>query len=724
MIFLKNIVKIYKGSKRSAVTDVTIEFADKGFIFLTGPSGAGKTTLLNIIGLLLKPSSGKIQIDNGGEKPEELRENLISYVFQSYDLIEEFDVLENLLVMGIDESEAEDLLRRVQLLEKIHDKISYLSGGEKQRLAVARGLAKKAEIFLIDEPTASLDAANAQIVFDLLQEVSKTHLVIAVSHDRQQIERYADRLIEMKSGQIVSDSGVKNPAAENMSKKSAHVDIFNSRFVKLFLKRTLTKSKIRQTVQVVLVGLIGMVTAVAAMFASYRYERNDLKILAQSGIDQIGLTERLPSKNFQDRIKNDPDYQELSLLPRQTIKFYSAEINDFYIDTYILDANSSIKIDGAIVKTPPKNTIAVSADAARLLWQDHETSKDFIYASAGEFAVQIFGRASKIKFDRLASSQSVRAVMSYETSRLFNDSFSSDSCLEGTAGSIDYSAAYESLPQGDFLYVADSFKERGQLATDEIVVNKSFYENILSSEIPSDYVFTVKASSAADIYSYDFSPYVSSFKIVGILDDRQYADKIIISPVLFNKIGQDNYYFATNLDVKLNAPGKKFYQNHREEFDEFEIYIPNILSGAISSEIGAQVIALLLILLLLFAFLIVFFNLRFLRKGNRDIFAFKALGLSDRKAVRPYLIKTGLESGAYIGLTLFFTGVAHGILNLVLGGFEAAESGLTLTVMPFSPLGYLLPIAAVVLLELVVAAVNYLYISHVEVAFGLAERRK
>ncbi|MDR3263069.1 MAG: ATP-binding cassette domain-containing protein [Clostridiales bacterium] len=224
MIALKDITKIYNKGKKNefkALDGVSLELPDKGLVFVAGKSGCGKTTLLNIIGMLDKPDGGEVIIDGKNSfsdaEADGYRNKYIGIIFQDFNLLSDFDVIQNVrLAREINRKtlsceEADKILADVGLTGLENRAISQLSGGEKQRVAIARTLTKNPKIVLADEPTGNLDQKNGVIIFDILKNLSKDKLVIVITHDRENAEKYADRIIRMSDGKIAEDV-VKNDA--------------------------------------------------------------------------------------------------------------------------------------------------------------------------------------------------------------------------------------------------------------------------------------------------------------------------------------------------------------------------------------------------------------------------------------------------------------------------------------------------------------------------------
>lgn len=220
MLELKNICKTYrpkKGKPVQALKDISVKFDETGMVFILGKSGCGKSTLLNTIGGLDKFDSGEIVVMGKSSKEfsasdfDSYRNTLIGFIFQEYNILPEFTIAKNIaLALELQGKKAtkekvQELLDQVDLGTQGNRKPNELSGGQKQRVAIARALIKEPQIIIADEPTGALDSATGKQVFDTLKKLSQEKLVIIVSHDREYAEIYADRIVEMKDGKIISD---------------------------------------------------------------------------------------------------------------------------------------------------------------------------------------------------------------------------------------------------------------------------------------------------------------------------------------------------------------------------------------------------------------------------------------------------------------------------------------------------------------------------------------
>lgn len=216
MISGKNIFKRY--GKVEVLKGVDLEINKGEVVSIVGPSGSGKSTLLHILGTLDSADMGEVKMNNvminslNGVKLSAFRNKHIGFVFQFHHLLPEFSALENVCIPGWIagkkktevKTEAERLLNMLGLAERMENKPNQLSGGEQQRVAVARALINKPDIIFADEPTGNLDSANAkelhQLFFDLREKFNQTFLI--VTHN-EELSQLSDRVLHMKDGKIV-----------------------------------------------------------------------------------------------------------------------------------------------------------------------------------------------------------------------------------------------------------------------------------------------------------------------------------------------------------------------------------------------------------------------------------------------------------------------------------------------------------------------------------------
>ena len=222
MLQLNHIKKEYKTGDlvQKALDDVSLNLRDNEFVAILGPSGSGKTTLLNVIGGLDRYDSGDLIINGISTKKytdrdwDSYRNHTIGFVFQSYNLIPHQTVLSNvelaLTISGISGAErrsrATKALEQVGLGDQLHKHPSEMSGGQMQRVSIARALVNNPDILLADEPTGALDSDTSIQVMELLKEVAKDRLVVMVTHNPELAEQYATRIVRLRDGVIQSDT--------------------------------------------------------------------------------------------------------------------------------------------------------------------------------------------------------------------------------------------------------------------------------------------------------------------------------------------------------------------------------------------------------------------------------------------------------------------------------------------------------------------------------------
>ena len=265
MIELKNVTKVYKskkGNSTKALNNVNLKFENKGMVFIVGKSGSGKSTLLNLLGGLDSATSGEILVNNqninefSASNYDAYRNTYIGFIFQEFNVLEQYNVYENielsLKLQGKSPSklEIEDILKKLGLENLENRRINELSGGQKQRVAIARAIIKNPKIILADEPTGNLDKNSSEQIFNILKDISKDHLVIVVSHDNEAASIYADRIIKIVDGCVLTDPIDCNMELEELKLKRAKLPFsyalkmafnsFKSKPIKLLMTIILT----------------------------------------------------------------------------------------------------------------------------------------------------------------------------------------------------------------------------------------------------------------------------------------------------------------------------------------------------------------------------------------------------------------------------------------------------------------------------------------------------
>ena len=218
----ENLTKYYRQGEHivNAVDGVTLTIAKGEFVSLVGRSGSGKTTLLDCIGLLMRPTSGRLLIDGedtGGMSDSRraiFRSRKLGFVFQDFNLLDSLNALENVLLpvryAGLDRKAARgramELLEELEVADRAEHRPNQLSGGEKQRLAIARSLINQPSIVLGDEPTGNLDSGTSSRLIAVLRRFNKERGVtfVIVTHDKDLASR-TDRVVDLRDGKVIAD---------------------------------------------------------------------------------------------------------------------------------------------------------------------------------------------------------------------------------------------------------------------------------------------------------------------------------------------------------------------------------------------------------------------------------------------------------------------------------------------------------------------------------------
>ena len=218
MIMLEGLHKFFNKGKSNeihVINDISFDFPEHGMVAIFGRSGCGKTTLLNVIGGLDKVQKGSVFIEGQemSASKDELRNRYIGYIFQNYCLNGNESCFDNvataLRLCGMDDEE--EISKRVHTalaavgMDTFYKRTpNSLSGGQQQRIAIARAIVKNAPVILADEPTGNLDEENTLVIMDILKQISKTHLVLLVTHEEKLVDYYCDSVIELSDGRVVN----------------------------------------------------------------------------------------------------------------------------------------------------------------------------------------------------------------------------------------------------------------------------------------------------------------------------------------------------------------------------------------------------------------------------------------------------------------------------------------------------------------------------------------
>ena len=275
---LENVSKSFgnKKDKFYALKNISLIFQSRGLTFIAGKSGSGKSTLLNILMGIEKISEGKIFYEHkkfssfNEKRLSQFHLYEVSMIYQHYNLFNGLTAIENaiipLLVKGESQSDAfkqaKAMFEEFNIDDLASQKVDTLSGGERQRVAIIRALLTKPKVLLCDEPTGALDSKNAEEIMKIIQKLSKKILVIMVSHNIHQIEKYADRVITLKDGQVVSDTNPFSHTKDYEPERKKHK--YSSKWKKLFFFSHL-KEHLKKNIFSFFVLCFGFVTSLLSV---------------------------------------------------------------------------------------------------------------------------------------------------------------------------------------------------------------------------------------------------------------------------------------------------------------------------------------------------------------------------------------------------------------------------------------------------------------------------
>ena len=291
MLEIKKISKTYITGdlKQVALDHVSLNFRDNEFVSILGPSGSGKTTLLNIIGGLDHYDEGDLIINSISTKLykskdwDSYRNHTVGFVFQNYNLIPHQSILANvelaLTISGVSKKErrrrALNALKEVGLKEQAHKRPNQMSGGQMQRVAVARALVNNPDILLADEPTGALDSVTSTQVMELLAKIAKDRLVVMVTHNPELAEEYSTRIVKLKDGKVIDDSNPfkitkKTPVEEYKNLGKSSMSLFTA--FGLSLNNLMTKKgRMILTAFAGSIGIIGIALILALSNGFQKY---------------------------------------------------------------------------------------------------------------------------------------------------------------------------------------------------------------------------------------------------------------------------------------------------------------------------------------------------------------------------------------------------------------------------------------------------------------------
>ena len=439
LIRLKDVSKFYynKGVIASGFSKVSLEFKMGEFVAITGESGSGKSTLLNVISGLDTYEEGEMYIDGKetshfSEKDfENYRRKNIANIYQTFNLINSYTVFQNIeLVLMLNgtkrrelKKKAFDLIKKVDLYKFRNTKVSKLSGGQKQRVAIARALAKETPIIIADEPTGNLDVASAEEVVKLLREIAKERLVIIVTHNYEQVEKYVTRKIKMHDGKVLEDKQISETKEAALPPQKKQKNISFGNLIRLGVRNTFN---VVPKFVLLLIVFAFLTIAILAEYASYEKNNYLNSISGYNWVFNNASNNRVVIKKADSQPISDEELAAISALENVD----SVVKNDLPLDNMVFlnDENYNYWLNGSAVGI---DTLQGEPDAGRLPENANEIvvglSKDnyFIQGSAEEMVgLTLYGENDMGEID-LTKPYYIAGVKYIEDSPMLSDKYGS-----------------------------------------------------------------------------------------------------------------------------------------------------------------------------------------------------------------------------------------------------------------------------------------------------------
>jgi len=675
MLELISISKKY-GEKR-ILDNVNLSLNKGKITFIVGTSGAGKTTLLNIIGGLDKPTSGSV-VFNGKDIGNDLstyRAKNIGFIFQDYNLISGLSIVQNVEIAteisGIIK-DTDEIISEVKALgiSDPHQKVETLSGGEKQRAAVIRSICKDVDVLIADEPTGNLDSSNAGLVLDMLQALKSEKHIIIVSHDIEKAQKYADRIITLSDGNIVSDETLCNNSGRSLKgsdEKNAYIpqyeraSFFNTILTLGKNSVGLRKGKIISIALVIAMAIASLATVInlnksgstISHNVNINYLENDLMNLYYSNTPNTGYMEFPFSQEDILSVKNDYDIKEnvliyLNVSNNWIFSFGSKTANlclkQINIDDFFKERVLSNDIEGEFISN--KNEIIIAEDVAEQLFEKNCIGKSITLndgkGNSTDFTIVGINH-TKNPFDEIYSFVSAESLKDLLSRIMKENIFQRQELMTyyteiqsmttgGLYGSMSPVDEKESL-----LYGKHPTSDENALISSALLVNvldyfsikKNYsYEDITTGMISSEDVNSIFSKKLALNFNGLFIIYISGVYISENIEMR-FTNGLITEIQIADPIGIDVYVAnPEQISTIKDSINEKFNFEARTQLDT--------LKDNVSMQTRFFSIALVLLGIVLFCIscaLLSSFSKMAVLERKKEVAIIKSLGANNRSVL-------------------------------------------------------------------------------------------
>ena len=378
----------------SGITKVNLDLDIGEFVVITGESGSGKSTLLNVISGLDTYEEGEMLIEGretshySGADFEEYRKKYIGNIFQNFNLINSYTVYQNieliLLINGVSEDEIKrkvpDIIEKVGLTEHMNQKVSRLSGGQRQRVSIARALAKDTSIIVADEPTGNLDSASAEEVIRLLADIARDKLVVVVTHNFDQFEQYATRVVRMNDGRVIEDKVITRRNLDGIEGGPLTGKLSNKSKFKLGVRNTFN---IIPKFLLLLVVFLFVTLSVSGVYTNYKETQSAASEFGYNAFFQNYSDDRIIVKNKDSSVITDEQLRKIGELSgvktvvRDDIMLdknvdIENEYLSFYGFVYPLDSLDKDIDEGALPSKASEAVIATDPEMGEIMGEPED----------------------------------------------------------------------------------------------------------------------------------------------------------------------------------------------------------------------------------------------------------------------------------------------------------------------------------------------------------------
>lgn len=660
MIELTNISKVYN-KKIVALNNINFEFSNNGFYFISGKSGSGKSTLLNIIAKLEKATTGEIKY---------LANVNIGMVFQSDNLINDFTVLENLVLVSDDINKINELLIRFNMTDKKDIKAKYLSGGEKQRIAIIRNIISGCNVLLFDEATANLDEDIAIEILDLIKDLAKEKLIIFVSHNYSLLSKYADVIIELEKGKIVNVNNIAELKNNTNDFKVVERKVFNIKLILKYSLKLLMSKKITNILYIIVLTIMLTAISIAAQFVFYNDTSTIIKDLDNNNYIYLPVK----STNSERNILKGNDLANNINVVRKSIPYIEVYNNSISHFIYIVDG-PNVDINGT------KDKLVISSFLAKYYFDNEDPIGKKIKVSLsntasimGEVELEVSGtfevsftddflNNSKLENDFLNNNYNdinLYYGTSYANKNYLNEILFSNGIKVGgnfILGDLGLSL-HDYLSSGINIYKDSKFNLSLNNYNDVIVGSQ--YDYLLNSKVD------IKDLKSYPNYN-NYNDYLNFYDLtneINIVDTKDDINGIIVSSALYNDIINDYFnYLISGIAIyndNLSATAINELKANNITFNIDKYLIVYHFTDNITNSFGTSIIGITLILLILTISFILFSSLNLYSKKEKEILILKSLNISKIRIITPFLIMNGV---IYIISFVISIPCAHFILS-------------------------------------------------------------